>query len=76
MKNFKTLLAILMVVVIAAAAYTMGAGGFFKMQKADAASVLYSEDTVTSIYNNVSPAVVEIDITQQSSSRLGSSFMQ
>ncbi len=65
-----------MVVIIAAAAYTAGAGGFFKTQKADAASALYSEDTVTSIYNNASPAVVEIDITQQTSGYFGRSLVQ
>src|SRR5450759_2023492 len=65
-----------MVVIIAAAAFTAGAGGFFNVQKADAASVLYSEDTVTSIYNNASPAVVEIDITQQTRGYFGSSLVE
>jgi S1-C subfamily serine protease len=77
LKNFKTtLIAIFMVVIIAAAAFTAGAGGFFNAQKADAASVLYSEDTVTSIYNNASPAVVEIDITQQTRGYFGSSLVE
>jgi S1-C subfamily serine protease len=77
MKNLKTtLIAIVLVLAVAFSAYSVGAGGFFKTQKADAASILYNEDTVTSIYNNTSPAVVEIDITQTTNGYFGSSLMQ
>jgi serine protease Do len=61
------IIAIVIVVVIATAAYTIGAGHLFAPGTAHASPVLYNEDTITSIYNNASPAVVEIDTTQQSS---------
>jgi S1-C subfamily serine protease len=60
------IIAIIVVIVIAGAAYTAGVTGFFTVQKASAEPVLYSADTVTGIYDNASPAVVEIDTTQQS----------
>jgi S1-C subfamily serine protease len=59
------LIAVIAVVIIATAAYAVGAAQVFVPQKATAAAALYSEDTVTSIYENASPAVVEIDTTQQ-----------
>ncbi len=59
------IVAVIVVMVIAATAYAVGAGAIFAPQEASAAPVLYSQDTVTSIYDNASPAVVEIDITQQ-----------
>ena len=59
------IIAVVTVVLIAAAAYALGAGQVFAPQKASAAPALYSEDTVTSIYDNASPAVVEIDMTQR-----------
>ncbi len=59
------IIAVIAVVIIAAAAYAVGAAQVFVPQKATAATALYSEDTVTSIYDNASPAVVEIDTTQQ-----------
>lgn len=40
---------------------------------ASASASLYSEDTVVAIYQNVSPAVVEIRVTQQTTTILGSS---
>ena len=42
------------------AAYTVGTGTIFTTHNASAAGVLYSQDTVTRIYDNASPAVVEI----------------
>jgi S1-C subfamily serine protease len=73
LKNIKgTLLAIVLIVVVAIAAYSVGAGEFFKTQKADAAAVLYNEDTVNSIFQNASPAIVEIDITQATNGYFGS----
>jgi S1-C subfamily serine protease len=59
------IIAVIAVVIIATAAYAVGAAQVFVPQKATAATALYSEDTVTSIYDNASPAVVEIDTTQQ-----------
>jgi S1-C subfamily serine protease len=61
------IIAVIVVAVIALAAYGIGAGHLFVPTTAEAAPVLYSQDTVTSVYNAVSPAVVEIDMTQQSS---------
>jgi S1-C subfamily serine protease len=43
---------------------------------ASAAPTLYSQDTTTSIYNNASPAVVEIDVTQTVSSVFGKSTQE
>ena len=77
MKNIKnTLLAIVLVVVVAAAAYSVGVGGFWQTEKVGAEPVLYSQDTVTSIYEKAAPAVVEIHITEQSNGYFGSSFPQ
>lgn len=77
MKNLKTtLIAIVLVLAVAFSAYTIGAGGYFQTQKADAAAVLYNEDTVTSIFNNASPAVVEIYITERISGYFGSSLVE
>jgi 2-alkenal reductase len=64
------IIAVFVVLVIAAAAYTAGSG-MFGVKTVSADPILYNEDTVTSIYNNASPAVVEIDVTQQST---GSGF--
>ena len=59
------IIAVFVVLFMAAAAFTAGSG-FFSARTASADPILYNEDTVTSIYDNVSPAVVEIDVTQQS----------
>ena len=60
------IITVIVVVVIALAAYGIGAGRLFVPTTAEAAPVLYSQDTVTSVYNAASPAVVEVDMTQQS----------
>jgi S1-C subfamily serine protease len=71
------IIAVLAVIVIAAAAYGIGAGTFFGGNKASAAGpVLYSQDTVTNIYDSVSPAVVEIDVTQGAGTGFGGSAVQ
>ncbi len=62
------LLAVLAVVIIAAAAFGVGAGDLFSTSTVSADQALYSENAVTSIYENVSPAVVEIEVTQNSTS--------
>jgi S1-C subfamily serine protease len=68
------IIAIAVVVVIAAAAYATGAGLLFAPQTAKAqTTTLYNQDTVSTIYSKVSPAVVEIDTTQQSTGLFGGS---
>ncbi|MBI2869453.1 MAG: trypsin-like peptidase domain-containing protein [Chloroflexi bacterium] len=77
----KILLAVLGVIMITGAAYTAGAGVTLGPQAASAAPILYSEDTVTSIYESASPAVVEVQVTQpagiggRGQSGLGSGFL-
>ena len=74
MKSFKAkLLIVLAVVVVAGLAYATGAGMLFMPQKATAAGAVYSQDTVTSIYDSASPAVVEIDTVQQNAGFFGGS---
>jgi S1-C subfamily serine protease len=80
LNTFKSkIVAVLLVAVIALAAYGIGAGHLFTPATADAAPVLFDADTVTTIYNAASPAVVEIDLTQQSgffgSTGLGSGIL-
>ena len=60
------IITVIVVVGIAVAAYTAGASGVLSPQKASAAPVLYNADTVTGVYDNASPAVVEIEMTEQS----------
>jgi S1-C subfamily serine protease len=68
------IIAVAAVVVIAGAAYATGAGLLFAPQIAKAQpAVLFSPDTVSSVYNKVSPAVVEIDTTQQGAGVFGGS---
>lgn len=59
------IIAILAVMLIAGTAYMLGTGVPFAPRTASAATVLYSQDTITAIYDNASPAVVEINVTQQ-----------
>jgi S1-C subfamily serine protease len=69
MNTFKgKILAVLVVLIIAAAAYGVGSGTFFTTKSVSADQSLYSQDTVTSIYDNASPAVVEILVSQSSTS--------
>jgi S1-C subfamily serine protease len=55
---------VVVVVVVALAAYTIGAGKLFVPTTASAALALYDQSTVTTVYNAVSPAVVEVDMTE------------
>ena len=64
---------ILVVIVVAAAAYGIGSGKLFSSQEVTAADSLYDEDVVTSIYNAASQAVVEVNVTQTSTSFFGQS---
>jgi S1-C subfamily serine protease len=58
------ILIVLAVVVIASGAYMLGANTATP-QTASAAPVLYSQDTVTAVYDSAGAAVVEIRVTQQ-----------
>jgi S1-C subfamily serine protease len=72
MKTWKNkLIAVLAVLIIVVAAYTVGSGGLFTSQNASASPVLYNQDTVTSIYDQVSPAVVQIEVTQTATGFFG-----
>src|SRR5512141_200305 len=66
--KFGKILAIAGVVVIAAASYLAGSSFTLTPRSVAAAPSLFSEDTVTGIYQAASPAVVEIN-TQSSGSR-------
>jgi len=70
------ILAVLVVLIIAAAAYGVGSGTFFTTKTVSADQSLYSQDTVTSIYDNASPAVVEILVSQTSTSGFFGRFAQ
>ncbi len=70
------IISVLVVLLIAVAAYTVGAGISFKSGTASAAPVLYSQDAVTAIYDNASPAVVEIQVTQQGTGFFGQSIQE
>jgi len=65
------IIAVLLVLVIAVVAYSAGSGKLFATESTSAAPVLYNENTVTSIYERISPAVVGIEVTQQTTGFLG-----
>ncbi len=65
------IIGVLAAVIIAGGGYALGASGVLAPQKSSAAPVLYSQDTVTSVYDKASPAVVEIDVTETSSGFFG-----
>jgi S1-C subfamily serine protease len=76
LKSLKSkIIAIAVVVVVAAASFSVGAG-WLGAGKISADPILYNESTVTSIFTNVSPAVVELDVTQTANSLFGQSMMQ
>ncbi len=69
------IIAIVLVLAIAATGFFAGSallGG----RTASADPILYNETTVTSIYNNASPAVVEIDTTSQGGGFFSNSTVQ
>ncbi|MDO8473882.1 MAG: trypsin-like peptidase domain-containing protein [Dehalococcoidia bacterium] len=68
-----TVLAVFAVLMVAAAAYVVVSGQTIVPRIAQAAPALYSQDTVTSIFDAASPAVVEIDVTQSGSGIFGRS---
>jgi S1-C subfamily serine protease len=61
---------------IVGAAFAFGTGVHLVTNSTEAAPTLYSQETTTTIYNNVSPAVVEIDVTSNVNSVFGSSVQQ
>ncbi len=71
-----TVLAVFAVIVVAAAAYVVVSGQTIVPRIAQAAPSLYSQDTVTSIFDSASPAVVEIDVRQSGGGFFGSSAAQ
>jgi len=70
------IVAVLVVLVIAAAAYGLGSGVLFPTKTVSADQSLFNEDIVTSIYQNVSPAVVEVDVSQTSNTGFFGRFTQ
>mgnify|MGYP000041236767 CR=1 FL=1 len=65
MNTFKgRLIAFLAILAIAIAAYTLGSSGILSPRNVSASPVLYNEDTVASIYENASPAVFQVNVTQ------------
>jgi S1-C subfamily serine protease len=66
------IIAVIIVLVIAATAYGMGYGAFFNNKEASAeTAILYNSDTVSSIYEAASPAVFQIQVTEESSNIFG-----
>ncbi|MDD5289362.1 MAG: trypsin-like peptidase domain-containing protein, partial [Dehalococcoidales bacterium] len=77
MKTLKSkIVAVLAVILITGAAFTVGTGMHLVTNTASASPTLYSQDTTTSIYDNASPAVVEINITQTVNSVYGKSTQE
>ena len=69
--------AVMAVVLIAAAAYTLGGLGVTIAPRiTSAAPALYSPDVVTGIYDSASPAVFDINITQQGTGFYGRGMME
>jgi S1-C subfamily serine protease len=77
------LIAVLTLLLVGGITFALGTGFHVVANTAAAAPTLYNQDTMTSIYNNVSPAVVEINVTttintiygKSTQSGLGSGFL-
>ncbi|MBI4285371.1 MAG: trypsin-like peptidase domain-containing protein [Chloroflexi bacterium] len=77
MKNkIMAVMAVVMVMLVIGAAYVLVTGKTFAPQPASAAPVLYSENTVTAIYESANPAVVGITVTQQRAGTYGRFFRE
>ena len=77
MKTLRSkILAVIVVLVVAAVAYSIGSGAILAPSSVSAATTLYNQDTVTSIYSTASPAVVEIGVTQQNAGPLGRFYQE
>ena len=72
------ILAAAAVLVVGAAIFVLATGTTLQRQKASAqpATILADEATITTIYDNASPAVVEIKVTSQLGSGARGSFVQ
>ena len=69
--------AVVAVVLIAAAAYTLGGLGVtIAPRTTSAAPALYSPDVVTGIYDSASPAVFDINVSQQGTGFYGRGMME
>ena len=74
MKTLKSkIIGILAALFLVGGAFALGSGVHLVANSASAAPTLYSQNTVTSIYNNAAPAVVEINVTQTVNTGFGSS---
>lgn len=77
MKSLRSkIFSVLAVLVIAGAAFTLGTNVATVPNAVSASPVLYSEDTVTGIYDSASPAVVEIQVAEQGTGFYGRSIQQ
>ena len=77
MKILKSKIAIVIAaLLVLGAAIGIGTSVHLVANSTSAAPSLYSQDTTTSIYNNASPAVVEIDVTQTVNSVFGKSTQE
>ena len=74
MKKIKGKIAIaLAVILIGGVGFAFGTGVHLVTNSASAAPTLYSQDTMISLYDSTSPAVVEINVTQTVNSAFGKS---
>ncbi len=67
---------VLSALLLVGGAFAVGSSFHLVANSTAAAPSLYSQDTVTSIYNNASPAVVEINVTQTVNTIYGKSTQQ
>jgi S1-C subfamily serine protease len=77
MKTLKgKIVAVLAGLLLVGAAFALGTGVHLVANSTSAAPTLYSQDTTTSIYNNVSPAVVQINVTSTVNTAFGRSTQE
>ena len=77
MKTLKSKIAVVIAaLLVIGAAFAVGTSVHLVANTASAAPTLYSQDTTTSIYNNASPAVVEINVTQTVNTVFGKSTQE
>ena len=67
---------VLAMLLVTGAAFAVGTSMHLVANATSAAPTLYDENTMTSIYNNASPAVVEINVTQTVSTVYGKSTQE
>ena len=77
MKTLKSKIAVVIAaLLVIGAAFAVGTSVHLEANTASAAPTLYSQDTTTSIYNNATPAVMEINITQTVNTVFGNSTQE